>query len=61
MDKTVDITIIGGGIFGPYIAEYFAKLNKKVLLIEKESDAMQRASYANQARVHQGYHYPGAS
>ncbi|CAM3901458.1 hydroxyglutarate oxidase [Vibrio aerogenes CECT 7868] len=58
MDKTVDITIIGGGFFGLYIAEYFAKLNKKVLIVEKESDAMQRASYVNQARVHNGYHYP---
>ncbi|SHO55971.1 NAD(P)/FAD-dependent oxidoreductase [Vibrio quintilis] len=58
MDKTVDITIIGGGFFGLYIAEYYARLNKKVLIVEKESDAMQRASYVNQARVHNGYHYP---
>ena len=58
MDKTVDITIIGGGFFGLYLAEYFAGLNKSVLLVEKESDAMQKASYNNQARVHNGYHYP---
>lgn len=53
-----DIAIIGGGFFGLYIAEYFAKLGKSVVIIEKEDDAMQRASYINQARVHNGYHYP---
>lgn len=58
MKKNVDIAIIGGGFFGLYIAEYFAKVGKKVILIEKENDLMQRASYINQARVHNGYHYP---
>ena len=58
MNDNVDITIIGGGFFGLYIAEYFSRLKKKVLVIEKEDDAMQRASYVNQARVHNGYHYP---
>ena len=58
MDRNVDITIIGGGFFGLYLADYFSRLNKKVLVVEKESDAMQRASYNNQARVHNGYHYP---
>ena len=50
--------IIGGGFFGMYIAEYLARSGKKVLLFEKEKDFMQRASYVNQARVHNGYHYP---
>ncbi|MCW8327457.1 FAD-binding oxidoreductase [Photobacterium sp. SDRW27] len=54
----IDIAIIGGGFFGLYIAEYFSRIGKKVLIIEKEQDAMQRASYINQARVHNGYHYP---
>lgn len=58
MTLNYDITIIGGGFFGLYLAEYFSKLNKKVLIVEKEDDAMQRASYTNQARVHNGYHYP---
>ena len=52
------IVIIGGGFFGMYIAEYFARKGEKVLICEKESDFMLRASYANQARVHNGYHYP---
>jgi glycine/D-amino acid oxidase-like deaminating enzyme len=29
-----------------------------VLVLEKEAGLMQRASYNNQARVHNGYHYP---
>ena len=58
MYNNVDVTIIGGGFFGLYLAEYYSRLNKNVLVIEKESDAMQRASYVNQARVHNGYHYP---
>jgi glycine/D-amino acid oxidase-like deaminating enzyme len=58
MIEKTDITIVGGGFFGLYIADYFSRLDKKVLVIEKESDVMQIASYTNQARVHNGYHYP---
>lgn len=53
-----DVAIIGGGFFGLYLAEYLSLNGKSVIVIEKESDAMQRASYVNQARVHNGYHYP---
>lgn len=53
-----DILIVGAGFFGLCIAEYFGKLGKKVLLCEKQSSCMSRASYVNQARVHNGYHYP---
>ena len=53
-----DIVIIGGGFFGLYIADYFARIGKSVVVVEKEKDVMQRASYVNQARVHNGYHYP---
>lgn len=53
-----DILIVGAGFFGLCIAEYFGKLGKKVLLCEKQSECMTRASYVNQARVHNGYHYP---
>jgi len=31
---------------------------KKVAVVEKEKDLLTRASYNNQARVHNGYHYP---
>ncbi len=56
--ESCDVLVIGGGFFGAYISEHFAKLGKKVLLCEKEDDLMQRASFVNQARVHNGYHYP---
>ncbi len=50
-----DYIVIGGGFFGCMIAQ---NLKGKVLLIEKENDLMQKASANNQARVHNGYHYP---
>ena len=53
-----DILVIGAGFYGAYIAEYFSKLGKKVIICEKEEKLMQRASLNNQARVHNGYHYP---
>lgn len=58
MNPDFDVAVIGGGFFGMYIADFFAKQGKKVLLCEKNPDYMQRASYVNQARVHNGYHYP---
>lgn len=55
-----DTIIIGGGFYGLRIAQFLVEEIglKKVLVIEKESDVMSRASYNNQARVHNGYHYP---
>ena len=55
-----DAIIIGGGFYGAAIAIYLAKERglKRVILIERESDLLKRASYNNQARVHNGYHYP---
>lgn len=58
MPRNYRVLVIGGGFFGMYIAEYLARQRKKVILCDKEGDFMQRASYANQARVHNGYHYP---
>ncbi|RKF17801.1 FAD-binding oxidoreductase [Alginatibacterium sediminis] len=55
MKKTI---IIGGGFYGLYISEFLAKNNHEVILFEERSDFMQRASLNNQARVHNGYHYP---
>jgi len=52
------VLVIGGGFFGMYIAEHFARQGQAVVLCEKEPDFMLRASYVNQARVHNGYHYP---
>lgn len=50
--------IIGGGFFGLYLADYLAKKGHSVTLFEKSNESMSRASYVNQARVHNGYHYP---
>lgn len=59
-DKTQDAVIIGGGFYGAAIAVYLAKQRgfKRILLVERESALLMRASYNNQARVHNGYHYP---
>ncbi|EOV4158270.1 FAD-dependent oxidoreductase [Vibrio cholerae] len=53
-----DVVVIGGGFFGLYIAEFMAKSGKRTLVIEREAVLMSRASHVNQARVHNGYHYP---
>lgn len=55
-----DAVVIGGGFYGASIAIYLANKRgmKRVLLVERESSLLARASYNNQARVHNGYHYP---
>ena len=55
-----DAVVIGGGFYGSVIAIYLAKYRglKNIILIEQESELLRRASYNNQARVHNGYHYP---
>lgn len=52
--------IIGGGFYGLRMALFLAEElhQQNILILEKESAAMTRASYVNQARVHNGYHYP---
>ena len=52
------ITVIGGGFFGLYLSEFLAKKGCEVLLLEEEEELMTHASFHNQARVHNGYHYP---
>ncbi len=59
-NQPYDAVIIGGGFYGATIAIYLAKQRdlKHILLVERESAILTRASYNNQARVHNGYHYP---
>ena len=52
-----DFLVIGGGIFGVYAAKLLQEKHK-VLLVEKEDDVFKKATYVNQARLHNGYHYP---
>ncbi|MFL5331217.1 MAG: NAD(P)/FAD-dependent oxidoreductase [Gemmataceae bacterium] len=58
MADRYDCLVIGGGFYGLYLAEHFAARGDSVLLCDREPSLMQRASYVNQARVHNGYHYP---
>ncbi|CAI8985987.1 DAO domain-containing protein [Pseudomonas chlororaphis] len=55
-----DAVVIGGGFYGSAIAIYLAKQRglRRVVLLEREQELLIRASYNNQARVHNGYHYP---
>ncbi|CAI8966658.1 D amino acid oxidase (DAO) family [Pseudomonas sp. IT-93MI4] len=55
-----DAVIVGGGFYGAAIAIYLVKQRgfKRVVLVEREPGLLMRASYNNQARVHNGYHYP---
>lgn len=52
------VAVIGGGFFGLYLAESLARTFSQVTLFERQPGVMQRASHTNQARVHNGYHYP---
>ena len=58
LTSTYDSIVIGGGFYGCSVAELLARQGQRVLLVEQEANLMQRASYVNQARIHQGYHYP---
>lgn len=56
----VSAVVVGGGFYGAAIAIYLAKtagLNS-VVLIEQSAELLLHASHNNQARVHNGYHYP---
>jgi len=53
-----DAVIIGGGFFGAYMALLLKERGFSPIILEREPDLMLRASFNNQARVHNGYHYP---
>lgn len=58
--KDAPVVIVGGGFYGVCIACYLVEHKgfSDVTLLDREDDLMLRASYTNQARVHNGYHYP---
>ncbi|MBI4381943.1 MAG: FAD-binding oxidoreductase [candidate division NC10 bacterium] len=56
--RSFDAVIIGGGFFGCYVALSLRRAFSSVAVVEREPDLLTRASYVNQARVHNGYHYP---
>ncbi|HEY2248479.1 MAG TPA: FAD-dependent oxidoreductase [Bradyrhizobium sp.] len=56
-----DAIVIGGGFYGCETALELRRLGfAKVIIAERENDILRRASFVNQARVHNGYHYPRA-
>ena len=56
--KQYDKIIIGAGLYGLYSALFCCKRGQKVIVLECDPTPFRRATYINQARVHQGYHYP---
>jgi len=56
--ETYDFIIFGAGIFGLYAGNALADNGKRVLILEHDSEIFGRSSLVNQARVHNGYHYP---
>lgn len=53
-----DYLVIGAGIYGLYTASFVLERGYSVIVLEKDTKPFQRASYVNQARLHNGYHYP---
>ncbi len=59
MSPDHDVIIVGGGFYGSVLAAHAATaLGLRTALLERGPSLLGRASYANQARVHGGYHYP---
>lgn len=53
-----DSIVIGGGFYGARLALALRAEGESVLVLEREPTLLGRASLINQARVHNGYHYP---
>lgn len=58
MGTYYDKIIIGAGFYGLYAALFCGRKGESVLVLECDAEPFRRATYINQARVHQGYHYP---
>lgn len=59
MQHEFDAIIVGGGFFGCSLALHLRRTaGLRVVVLEAGPGLMRRASYVNQARVHNGYHYP---
>jgi glycine/D-amino acid oxidase-like deaminating enzyme len=58
--RPCDAVIVGGGFYGTTIAAYLARRRglRRIVLLEAGAGLLSRASLNNQARVHNGYHYP---
>lgn len=58
MTDIFDKIIIGAGLYGLYSAHLCGTKGEKVLVLEYDEAPFLRATFINQARVHNGYHYP---
>ncbi len=58
MIKTYDYIIIWAWFYWLHAARYLWNKWFTVCILEKEHDAFTKASFVNQARVHNWYHYP---
>src|SRR5262245_48141121 len=58
LSTRVDALVVGGGFYGARLALMLRASGRSVLLVEREPVLLGRASLVNQARVHNGYHYP---
>lgn len=58
MIEEFDKIIIGAGLYGLYAALECGKKGENIIVLECDGVPFKRATYINQARVHQGYHYP---
>lgn len=57
--RRYDAIVIGAGFYGCELAlDLQTQGFKEILVVDREPGIMRRASYVNQARVHNGYHYP---
>lgn len=54
----MNAVVVGGGFYGCCLASFLRRHGHQVTLVEKGEVLLGRASYVNQARVHNGYHYP---
>jgi glycine/D-amino acid oxidase-like deaminating enzyme len=58
--ESYDAVVIGGGFYGAAVAAHLSERwgLARIALVERERELLTRASYRNQARIHNGYHYP---
>jgi glycine/D-amino acid oxidase-like deaminating enzyme len=54
----VDALVIGGGFYGCCLAVHLRRRFTNVMVVDRAERLLTRASRGNQARLHNGYHYP---